>query len=120
MILACRDAQRADEAANKIRKKSGNGNVIVELVDLASFDSIRQFCQRIEENEPRLDILINNAAVFGCPKWHTKDGFELHFGVNHLGHFLLTNLLLEKIKASTPSRIVNVSARLHEKSKHLI
>lgn len=117
VILACRDAQRADEAANKIRKKSGNGNVIVELVDLASFESIRQFCQRIDENEPRLDILINNAAVFGCPKWHTKDGFEMHFGVNHLGHFLLTNLLLDKIKASAPSRIVNVSARLHEKSK---
>jgi NAD(P)-dependent dehydrogenase (short-subunit alcohol dehydrogenase family) len=114
IILACRDSKRANQAASQIRKLSGNGNVIVELVDLASFDSIREFCKRIDRNEPRLDILINNAGIMACPKWTTKDGFEMQFGVNHLGHFLLTNLLLDKLKSSAPSRIVNVSSRAYE------
>ncbi|KAI4804871.1 hypothetical protein KUCAC02_026482 [Chaenocephalus aceratus] len=64
--------------------------------------------------EPRLDVLINNAGIYQCPYTKTKDGFEMQFGVNHLGHFLLTHLLLDLLKRSTPSRIVVVSSKLYK------
>lgn len=66
------------------------------------------------EEEPRLDVLINNAGIFQCPYMKTEDGFEMQFGVNHLGHFLLTNLLLGLLKSSAPSRIVVVSSKLYK------
>ncbi|RNA31783.1 retinol dehydrogenase 13-like [Brachionus plicatilis] len=110
VIMACRNLEKTSKVADQIRKETGNGNVAIELLDLASFDSIRQFCSRINEKEERIDVLINNAGVSICPKWTTKDGYELQFGVNYLGHFLLTNLLLDKIKKSAPSRIVNVAS----------
>lgn len=113
VILACRDLNRALKSAEEIRKKTGNGNVFVEILDLASFDSIRSFSEKINKQEERIDILINNAGVMWCPKMLTNDGFEMQFGVNHLGHFLLTNLLLDKIKSSAPSRIINVSSRAY-------
>lgn len=65
----------------------------------------------------RLDVLINNAAVMRCPKSHTRDGIEIQLGVNHIGHFLLTNLLLDHLKSSAPSRIVNVSGHVHYSGK---
>lgn len=67
-----------------------------------------------EQEEPRLDVLINNAGIYQCPYATTEDGFEMHFGVNHLGHFLLTHLLLNLLKRSDPSRIVVVSSRLYK------
>lgn len=82
-------------------------------LDLASLDSVREFSRTFHELENRLDILINNAGVFNIPKKLTKDGFELQMGVNHLGHFLLTNLLLDLLKKSTPSRILNIVSIVH-------
>ena len=110
VILACRSVQKGEEAAVEVRKRSGSDNILFIQLDLASLASVRRFATRILEEEPRVDILINNAGVMACPYSKTEDGFEMQFGVNHLGHFLLTNLLLERIKESPSARIVNVSS----------
>ncbi|XP_037546696.1 retinol dehydrogenase 12 [Nematolebias whitei] len=117
VILACRDMTKARIAADEIRQKSGNGNVTVKKLDLASLQSVRDFAKDVQENEDRLDVLINNAGIMMCPKWKTEDGFEMQFGVNHLGHFLLTNCLLDLLKKSAPSRIVIVSSLAHERGR---
>ncbi|XP_073693218.1 retinol dehydrogenase 11-like [Garra rufa] len=117
VILACRDMGRANRAADEITKRSGNGNVVVKMLDLASLQSVRALAKDVHQTEGRLDILINNAGIMMCPPWKTEDGFEMQFGVNHLGHFLLTNLLLDLLKKSTPSRVVTVSSLAHETGK---
>ena len=113
VIIACRSQTRGENALKDIRKESGSEHVYLRLLDLASFASIRKFADEIISSEPRLDVLINNAGIMMCPFWKTEDGHEMQFGVNHLGHFLLTNLLLDLIKKSAPSRIINVSSRAH-------
>nr|XP_008960497.2 retinol dehydrogenase 13 isoform X1 [Pan paniscus] len=113
IILACRDMEKCEAAAKDIRGETLNHHVNARHLDLASLKSIREFAAKIIEEEERVDILINNAGVMRCPHWTTEDGFEMQFGVNHLGHFLLTNLLLDKLKASAPSRIINLSSLAH-------
>ena len=116
VILGCRSVERGERAAVEVRKRSGNDNVVFVQLDLASLDSVRKFAAKILEEEARVDILINNAGIIsGCYK-ESPDGFELTFAVNHLGHFLLTNLLLTRLKEAPAARIVNVGARLY---KHL-
>ncbi|XP_053399669.1 retinol dehydrogenase 14-like isoform X2 [Mercenaria mercenaria] len=117
VLLACRDKSKADRAAEDIRKSTGNKNVVVYILDLASLKSIRQCANEVLSKEPKLDVLINNAGVFGAPRRKTEDGFEMHFGTNHLGTFLFTNLLLDLLKKSAPSKIVNVSSRGHERAQ---
>lgn len=85
-------------------------------LDLASLESIREFSTKFHELESSLHILINNAGVMACPKTLTKDGFEMQMGTNHIGHFLLTNLLVDLLKASSPSRVVAVSSEGHKLS----
>ncbi|NXJ66934.1 RDH14 dehydrogenase, partial [Rostratula benghalensis] len=122
VIMGCRDRARAERAAREIRAElgeqgeaeEGGGELVVRELDLASLRSVRAFCHRVLQEEPRLDVLINNAGVFQCPYMKTEDGFEMQFGVNHLGHFLLTNLLLGLLKNSAPSRIVVVSSKLYK------
>ncbi|XP_032069642.1 retinol dehydrogenase 14-like [Thamnophis elegans] len=123
VIMACRDCGRAEEAARELRAEVGlcsrgggecRGELVVHELDLASLRSVRSFCQQVLQEEPRLDVLINNAGIFQCPYMKTEDGFEMQFGVNHLGHFLLTNLLLSLLKSSAPSRIVVVSSKLYK------
>ncbi|XP_074510454.1 retinol dehydrogenase 13 [Sebastes fasciatus] len=114
VVMACRDLTRAERAAEEIRQSTGNGNVVIRHLDLASVYSIRQFAKDFLDSEDRLDILINNAGVMMCPRWLTEDGFETQLAVNHLGHFLLTNLLLPKLKSSAPSRVVTVSSIAHK------
>ena len=111
------DIQGGEETAADVRKRSGNDNVVFRYLNLASFTSIRQFAARILEEEPCLDILINNAGISSCPYRKTEDGFEMQFGVNHLGHFLLTNLLLERLKEAPSARIVVVSSIAHRFGK---
>lgn len=113
IYMACRDHSKCEGARLKIIEETGNVNVFNRHLDLASLASIRKFTRDFLEEENRLDILINNAGVMVCPKMHTKDGFEYQIGVNHLGHFLLTNLLLDLLKRSTPSRIIVVSSITH-------
>ncbi|KAM4541626.1 retinol dehydrogenase 14-like [Odontesthes bonariensis] len=121
VIMACRDLGRAEEAAREIRQETGqeagaDGDlVVVRQLDLASLASVRCFCENILKEEPRLDVLITNAGVYQCPYARTEDGFEMQFGVNHLGHFLLTHLLLDLLKRSAPSRIVVVSSKLYKR-----
>ena len=113
VILACRDEQRATDAAKDIIAETGSDKVLVRIVDLSSFESVRAFAKLINETEERLDILVNNAAIRANDYSVTSDGCELVFQVNYISHFLLTLLLLDKMKKSAPSRIVNVSARGH-------
>ena len=113
VILACRSQDKGKKAEVDVRRESGSSNVHFRKLDLASFDSVRQFAKEVLSEESRLDILINNAGIMYCSFQKTVDGFETQFGVNHLGHFLLTNLLLDKIKQAPEGRIVVVSSIAH-------
>lgn len=113
IILACRNVEKGEEARKEIVEETKNDNVVVQELDLSSFESIQKFAKNFNENEIRLDILINNAGVMACPKMLTKDGLEMQIGTNHFGHFMLTNLLLNKLKACSPSRIINLSSMAH-------
>lgn len=116
VVMLCRDAVKGEAALNEIITKTGNQNVSVMIADLASMESIREFAKNFLNTHKRLDVLINNAAIVPTSRMETLDGFEIQFGVNHLAPFLLTNLLLDLLKASAPSRIVNVSSTLHHKA----
>ncbi|XP_029411437.1 retinol dehydrogenase 11 isoform X2 [Nannospalax galili] len=113
VYLACRDVQKGELVAKEIQTSTGNKQVLVRKLDLADTKSIRAFAKDFLAEEKHLHILVNNAGVMMCPYTKTADGFEMHIGVNHLGHFLLTHLLLETLKESAPSRIVNVSSLAH-------
>jgi len=119
VILACRNQEKGKNAAMYVRNESENKNVHFRQLDLSSFASIRKFTQKVLEEESLVDILINNAGIMHCSNHKTEDGFETQFGVNHLGHFLLTNLLLDKIKQAPEGRIVNVSSSAHKFSPQL-
>ncbi|XP_070693947.1 retinol dehydrogenase 11 [Pempheris klunzingeri] len=115
VILACRSESRGTAAVEEIKKKTGNNDVHLRLVDLSSLESVREFAKRILEEEKALHILVNNAGVSGLPSEITKDGLEISFATNHLGPFLLTNLLLDLMRSSAPSRIVTLSSVTHKK-----
>ncbi|XP_059060327.1 retinol dehydrogenase 14-like [Achroia grisella] len=120
VILACRDMDKAKEIVADIRKKQPRGGELIPIhLDLSSLDSIEKFVEVIKAGFNKIDVLINNAGVYAPLKQDlkTKDGFEIHFGVNYLGHFHLTNLLLDHLRRATPSRIVIVSSTLHEKGQ---
>lgn len=118
VILACRNMKSAEDTARRIKNelnKFGNNLVPMEI-DLGNLASIKRFAEEVKKSHREIDILINNAGV-SYPKnvrKTTHDGFEVHFGINHLGHFLLTLLLVDTIKKSKFSRIIIVSSKLHE------
>lgn len=115
VIMACRSIERADKAIGAIRKQTINGTMIACHLDLSSFESIVDFVENIKENYPTFNCLINNAGL-ATPHGNQKttEGFELHFGTNHLGHFLLTRLLQGRIEANN-ARIVVVSSMMHQR-----
>ncbi|KAM3595263.1 uncharacterized protein V6R79_020768 [Siganus canaliculatus] len=111
VIMACRSRPRAEAAIQEIIQETGNNQVVFMELDLASLTSVRTFADDFLRSETRLDLLINNAGLMAGGK--TEDGFGMIFGVNHLGHFLLTLLLLDRLKASGPSRVVNVASKAY-------
>uniref|UniRef100_G3TQ44 NADP-retinol dehydrogenase n=1 Tax=Loxodonta africana TaxID=9785 RepID=G3TQ44_LOXAF len=117
VYIACRDVLKGESAASEIRADTKNSQVLVQKLDLSDTKSIRAFAEGFLAEEKQLHILINNAGVMMCPYSKTADGFETHLGVNHLGHFLLTHLLLERLKESAPSRVVNLSSVVHHVGK---
>ncbi|XP_017108597.2 retinol dehydrogenase 13-like [Drosophila bipectinata] len=113
VYMACRDMNRCEQARKEIVQETNNQNVFSRQLDLSSLDSIRKFAAGFLKEQDKLHVLINNAGVMRCPKTLTKDGFEIQLGVNHIGHFLLTHLLLDVLKKTAPSRIVVVSSLAH-------
>ncbi|XP_053851143.1 dehydrogenase/reductase SDR family member 13 isoform X2 [Vidua macroura] len=111
VILATRSARRGEAAASRIRRETGNNEVLFMHLDLASLRSVRAFASTFLRQEPQLHLLINNAGVSAGGT--TEDGFSLPFQVNHLGHFLLTQLLLERLRSCAPSRVVIVASSAH-------
>ena len=117
VVVLSRSKERGETALEEIKRESGSKEVELMLCDLGNLADIRSFAEQFKEKYKRLDILINNAGVILPGRHETKDGFELQFGVNHLGHFLLTNLLLDTIKSSAPSRIIVVASGAHKAGK---
>lgn len=113
VLMACRNENLAINACRRIIEYTGNQHVYYRHLDLASFKSVREFALHIIETEKRLDILINNAGAYRVERMKTEDGMLLTMQTNHLGPFLLTNLLLPLLKNTAPSRIINVSSYLH-------
>lgn len=110
VIMTCQDVSEGEIVRSMIIKKTKNTKVKVMHLDLASFKSVREFAATFLKEEERLDVLINNESVMGgMGRTLTEDGLEMHMGVNHFGHFLLTQLLIGRLRESTPSRIINVS-----------
>lgn len=115
ILLACRSAERAREATRRLVEIYPRARVELVQLDLASLDSVRAAAEQLE-SEPHLDLLINNAGIMFPPREPTRDGFESHFGVNHLGHFALTGLLLPKLRSRQGSRVVSVSSNAHKRA----
>src|SRR5262245_22139318 len=113
VILTARDVPKGEAVAAAIRASTGNAHVEIEQLELGSLTDIRGLARRFVERHPTLHILVNNAGVMACPPAKTADGFELQFGSNHLGHFLMTCLLAPTLRRGAPSRVVSVSSRGH-------
>ncbi|WP_322858614.1 SDR family NAD(P)-dependent oxidoreductase [Mycobacterium europaeum] len=113
VVLAVRNLDKGKDAAARITAKSPGADVVLQELDLTSLDSVRAAAERLKADYDHIDLLINNAGVMYTPKETTKDGFELQFGTNHLGHFALTGLLLERLLPVPGSRVVTVSSMGH-------
>lgn len=117
VIMACRNEDRANEAIVKIRRKTSNGQLVGPIrLDLSSFNSIKEFADKIETTYPKFDCLVNNAGAAFQGHQLTAENYESHFAVNHLGPFLLTELLKDAITKNS-ARIVIVSSLMHQRGK---
>ncbi|WP_037290206.1 SDR family oxidoreductase [Saccharibacillus sacchari] len=125
VLMLCRNQERGEKALREVEVAGGSGSAELVRGDLAELSSIRQFADDIHGRVSSLDVLINNAGVISPKRQETKDGFELALGVNHLGHFLATNLLLGLVQAADRGRIVVVASgaykagRIHFEDPHL-
>jgi NAD(P)-dependent dehydrogenase (short-subunit alcohol dehydrogenase family) len=113
VVLAVRNLDKGKDAVAGITANSPQGDVALQELDLTSLQSVRAAAEQLRSNYDRIDLLINNAGVMWTPKSTTKDGFELQFGTNHLGHFALTGLLLDRLLPVAGSRVVTVSSIGH-------
>lgn len=117
VIIACRDLGKARTAAAQISASSPGARVEVMELDLSNLASVRSFADAFHRGRPALHVLCNNAGVMAIPYRQTVDGFEMQFGTNHLGHFALTGLLLDRLLATDGARVVNVSSGAHRMGK---
>ena len=117
VIITARDAQRGQAAVENIEARSGPGSIELSVFDLGSLESVREGASDLLRRADRIDVLVNNAGLMLTERGETKDGFDTTFGVNHLGPFLLTLMLVDRIKESAPARIVNVSSTAHRSAR---
>ncbi len=113
VVIVSRDKDKGEAALYEIRSISGNKHVDSMVSDLSSLDSVRELVHDFAARYKKLHVLINNAGIFLPRRISTVDGLETTFATNHLGHFLLTNLLLDELKATAPSRIINITSSAH-------
>jgi NAD(P)-dependent dehydrogenase (short-subunit alcohol dehydrogenase family) len=116
VVIVGRHQARCDATVQQIQSQTGSRQVEVLLADLSSQRQVRELARQFRERHPRLDVLVNNAGGIWLQRELTVDGLEMTFAVNHLAYFLLTQLLLDTLKASAPARIVNVSSDAHRKA----
>ena len=120
VIMACRNREKADQARKEILRDAGGAipeeGLELRDLDLASLASVRAFAAALVDEKQPLDLLVNNAGIMIPDRLETADGFEAHFGTNHLGHFLLTNLLLDPLRAAPAPRVVNVASEAMQMS----
>jgi NAD(P)-dependent dehydrogenase (short-subunit alcohol dehydrogenase family) len=114
VVITSRNEDRGRAARDEVAERSGYADAQVMPLDLASFRSIRSFAADVLDRFDQIDVLVDNAGLILRRRAETEDGFEETFGVNHLGHFLLTDLLLERLRASAPARVVVVSSHAHK------
>ena len=117
VVLACRDQAKGRAAEEQIRAAHPRAATALMPLDLSSLADIRRGADEILRTHPRIDVLMNNAGVMALPHRQTADGFEMQFGTNHLGHFALTGLLLERLRATSGARVVTVSSGAHRMGK---
>jgi NAD(P)-dependent dehydrogenase (short-subunit alcohol dehydrogenase family) len=117
VLIVARNAEKGAEAARRIAEETGSGGVEALAADLSSQAEVRSLAREVKGRVDRLDVLINNAGVILLDRRESVDGIEATFAVNHLAYFLLTNLLLDLLKASSPSRVVNVASAAHRGGK---
>ncbi|RKN39566.1 oxidoreductase [Streptomyces hoynatensis] len=113
VVLACRDTAKGEAAADSIRARAAGADLEVRRLDLADLSAVREFAAEFAAAHDRLDTLVNNAGIMAVPRGTTADGFETQFGVNHLGHFALTGLLLPVLEAAPEARVVTVTSTFH-------
>src|SRR5215208_2775254 len=113
VVLAVRNLEKGKAAADLITRRTPGASVALQELDLSSLESVRSAADELRSKHDTIDLLINNAGVMNTPKSTTKDGFELQFGTNHLGHFAFTGLLLDRVLAAPSSRVVTVSSTAH-------
>ncbi|CAG2106076.1 unnamed protein product, partial [Medioppia subpectinata] len=114
VYIGCRDQKRGEAAVKDILSLNPKANIKLLSLDLSSLKSVRKCVEELSGLETKVDILINNAGIAGCPEWKTEDGFEMQFGTNHLGHFLFTLHLIPLLRKAPAGRIVTVSSDIHE------
>ncbi len=113
VVIVSRDKDKGEAALIELRGKSGNRNLDVMVADMSSQDSVRELAHDFQSKYKKLHVLINNAGTVLPQRVVTADGLEATLATNHLGHFLLTNLLLDELKATAPSRIINITSSAH-------
>ncbi len=117
VVMACRNMEKGKKAKAALLKKNPGSNLKLMQLDLSDLISVRNFAEAFTSQFNRLDLLVNNAGLMAIPKRKTTDGFEMQFGVNHLGHFALTGLLFDILKSTGGSRVVNVTSMAHNIGK---